>query len=57
MAKKNEPEKKADRLEKAYGKFERPLYSWERYDERELFHVIAKRAKAYLQAYEEWMKE
>lgn len=39
MPKKNELEKKADRLEKAYGKLEELFYPWERYDERELFHV------------------
>ncbi len=54
---KKQLERKATKLEKTYGDLEKLFYGWERYDERELFDELAKRCRAYLTAYDEWVKQ
>lgn len=57
MPKENQLEGKAAKLEKTYGDLEDLFYGWEHFEERELFDDLAKRCKAYLVAYDEWVKQ
>lgn len=57
MFKKNEPEQKATDLEKSYGELEELFYGWELFSKRGLFDELAKRCRAFLAAYDKWVKQ